>query len=371
MSLVAASRLWCFETASAIALETGFGPVPYLGSDGYTHLSYEVGVTNLSFKSIRLDKIEILDDAERGRVLRTIEGEGVPKVMTLIAGGPDTNQLESSQTGMLYLDAWFPPDQATPAVIVHRISGTHLDDGTPMVVVTGARMRVRTDITVPVLQRPAAGTGWVSVEACCGRSHHRRTPISINGELYAGQLYAIDFVRLVDGQLFSGDPFVLSNWHVYGVELLAVADGVVTAMANDQPEWPVGTTGIKSKKFAGGNHVIVDMGNGMSYVFAHMQTGSVRVRVGDRVTAGQLIGLSGNSGITGAPHLHMHVISGHDDIFYGRGIPWAFDHFTVTGYFPTLTDLTPEEPGPPVNRVDVTPYEVDNAYPMELQVIDF
>ena len=88
------------------------------------------------------------------------------------------------------------------------------------------------------------------------------------------------------------------------------------------------------------------------------------------MTAGQPLGLVGNSGATGGPHLHMHVVSGHD-IFQGQAIPWAFDRFKVTGYFHSVTDLTPPEPGPPVNRVDVTPYEVRNGYPQELQILDF
>lgn len=358
------------DDVSAIALLPSFGPVPYLASDGNIHLTYELGVTNISPAAIRIDKIEVLDDADRSRVLRTIEGEGVSRVMTLVAGGADIDQLISSQSGTLYLDSWFPAEQPTPQIIVHRISGTNLGNGTPMVTVLGARLQVRSDIAIPVLQPPARGEGWVCAEACCGRSHHRRTPIGLNGEIYLSQRYAIDFVQLIDGQLFKGDPFVKENWFCYGVELQAVAGGVVVSVANDLPEWPVGGHGVVGKSGAAGNHVLVDMGNGMSYVFAHMQTGSVRVNVGDRVTAGQVLGLVGNSGATDAPHLHMHVVSGQD-IFRGQAIPWAFDRYTVTGYFPTFADLIPEEPGGPVNRVDVTPYSVRDAYPQELRVVNF
>ena len=354
----------------SVVLQPSFGPVPYLASDGNTHLTYEITIANLSTAKLRIDKIEVIDDANRQRVLRTIEGEDVLKVMTLLAGGADNNELESSQAGTLYLNAWLKPSEAVPTILVHRISGWKLVTDTPLVVVTGARVRVRSDIVIPVLGPPARGTGWVCAEACCGRSHHRRTPISINGEIYLSQRYAIDFVQLVNGELFSGDPFVLTNWHVYGVELLAVASGVVVSVLNDQPEWPLGQSEVTSKKFAAGNHVVVRMNNGMSYVFAHMQTGSVRVKVGDTVTTGQVLGLTGNSGATGAPHLHMHVVTG-DDIFKAQGIPWGFDRYTVTGYFPTITDLTPDEPSNPVNRVDVTPYEVRGGYPQELRVIDF
>jgi hypothetical protein len=358
------------DEVSAVALQPSFGPVPYLASDGNHHLTYEIGIANISPAKIRIDKIEVLDDADRQRALRTIEGEGVLRLMTLLAGGGDINELESSQAGTLYLDAWIPTSEAVPGVLVHRISGTNLVTNEPLAKVLGARMRVRSDIAIPVLAPPARGTGWVCAEACCGRSHHRRTPISINGEIYLSQRYAIDFVRLVDGELFSGDPFQLENWHVYGVELLAVAEGVVTSVMNDQREWPLGHSEITAKKYAAGNHVVVTMANGMSYVFAHMQPGSVRVRLGDTVTTGQVLGLAGNSGITGGPHLHMHVVTG-SDIFQGQGIPWGFDRYTVTGYFPTVADLTPDEPSNPINRVDVPPFEVRGGYPQELRIIDF
>jgi hypothetical protein len=358
------------QDVSSIALQASFGPVPYRASDGQIHLTYELGVTNISAQRIRIDKIEVVDEARPARVLRTIEGDQVAGVMTLVAGGADIRELASSQTGTLYLDAGFLPDEPGPEILVHRISVTDLKAETPMPVVVGARMKVRSDIAVPILKPPARGTGWVCAEACCGRSHHRRTPIAINGEIYLSQRYAIDFVQLVDGALFSGDPFQLENWFCYGTELLALANGVVTATANDQREWPLGGSEVRSKSDAPGNHVVVDMGNGMSYVFAHMQPGSVKVRVGDTVTAGQPLGLVGNSGATGAPHLHMHVVSG-SDIFKGQAIPWGFDRFTVTGYFPTIEDLTPTEPGNPTNRVDVAPYVAGNSYPQELLVIDF
>ncbi len=358
------------EVVSQIALQTSFGPIPYLASDAQIHLTYELAVTNISAGKIRIDKIEILDEARPQRILRAFEGDQVSEVMTLIAGGADIRELESSQSGTLYLDASVSSRAAIPATLTHRIFGTDLGTDTPMAVVLGARLRVRSDIVVPILRPPATGSGWVSAEACCGRSHHRRTPIGINGEIYLGQRYAIDFVQVVNGALFLGDPFELKNWYCYGRELLASADGVVTAAANDQREWPLGASEIRTKKGAAGNHVVVDMGNGMSYVFAHMQPGSVRVQVGDTVKSGQPLGLVGNSGATGGPHLHMHVVSGND-IFQGQAIPWGFDRFTVTGYYKSIADMTPDEPGPPINRVDVKPYEVRNGYPQELRIIDF
>ena len=360
------------DTIAAVVLQPGFGPVPFKASDEMTHLTYELLVTNRQARPIRIDQVEVFSDADHDRVLFNSQFAGVSAIMTLLSGGPDIDQLQPSQTGIVYLDVLLPLGQRVPEILVHRVSGTDLEQNKALPVVLGGRTRVRSDIAAPILTPPAFGTGWVSAEACCGRSHHRRGPFSLNGELYLSQRYAIDFVRLVDGALAAGDPKVLSNWHCYGVELLAVAGGVVASVLNDQPEFiplepiPVALT----KQTAAGNHVVVDMGNGLSYVFAHMQTGSARVRVGDRVSPGQPLGLVGNSGNTSAPHLHMHVMSGRD-IFQGHGIPYGFDDYTISARFPTLDDLLPDDGGPAVNEISFPPRRVQNAYPLELTVIEF
>lgn len=61
----------------------------------------------------------------------------------------------------------------------------------------------------------------------------------------------------------------------------------------------------------GGNHVILDCG-GVFPLYAHLRCGSVRVRAGQTVAAGQLLGEVGNSGSSLQPHLHFQVMSTPD-----------------------------------------------------------
>lgn len=358
------------ETDAAVLLSTSFGPVPFWATDEKTHLTYELLITNRSSNPIQMDLLEVLDDAERQRVLFSSEASGVSDLMVLLSGGPDIDRLEPSQTAIIYLDVRLSQGDSIPALLVHRLQLTNLTDDSPLPQVMGARMRVRSDIRPPVLGPPATGTGWVSAEACCGRSHHRRGPLCFNGEYYLSQRYGIDFMQLVNGELFSGNPRELESWHCYGAELLAVADGVVTSVRNDFADiTPYEPLPYKlTKENIAGNHVVVDMGNGMSFVFAHMKTGSVRVKAGDRVSKGQVLGQVGNNGSTTNPHLHVHVCSG-SDILQGRGIPVEFERFTLTGSFPSLNDLLRE--GPPINRQDVPAREFREAYPLELRIVDF
>ena len=61
---------------------------------------------------------------------------------------------------------------------------------------------------------------------------------------------------------------------------------------------------------------------------AHMQRGSVRVKIGDRVRQGQVIGLLGSSGRSEAPHLHYHLMAG-SILFRSDGLPSHFDNLEV------------------------------------------
>ena len=56
-----------------------------------------------------------------------------------------------------------------------------------------------------------------------------------------------------------------------------------------------------------GNYVVIDHGGGMSTLYAHMSI--VKVSVGQYVTQGDVIGVTGNTGASTGPHLHYEVHS--------------------------------------------------------------
>jgi murein DD-endopeptidase MepM/ murein hydrolase activator NlpD len=79
-----------------------------------------------------------------------------------------------------------------------------------------------------------------------------------------------------------------------------------------------------------GNHVVLDLGDGVYAALAHLRRGSVRVRPGDRVAAGQQLAAWGNSGNSTEPHLHFQLMD-HPSVLLAAGLPVAFDHFQVAG----------------------------------------
>ena len=76
-----------------------------------------------------------------------------------------------------------------------------------------------------------------------------------------------------------------------GTRIFATADGVVKE--------------VKGKNSTSGVTVVIDHRNGYTTSYSHLQ--SVKVKRGHRVQRGDIIALSGNSGLSLAPHLHYEV----------------------------------------------------------------
>ncbi len=77
-----------------------------------------------------------------------------------------------------------------------------------------------------------------------------------------------------------------------GTAVFATADGVVKTLSE--------------KNSTHGKAITIDHGNGYETSYSHLL--DIRVRRGDKVKRGDIIALSGNSGLSFAPHLHYEVI---------------------------------------------------------------
>ena len=87
-----------------------------------------------------------------------------------------------------------------------------------------------------------------------------------------------------------------------GTPVLAARAGEVVAAV----DW-FGRGGRSKEHKAKANYVALRHAPGLYSRYYHLARASVRVRVGQRVEAGELIGCSGNSGFSSAPHLHFDV----------------------------------------------------------------
>jgi murein DD-endopeptidase MepM/ murein hydrolase activator NlpD len=88
-----------------------------------------------------------------------------------------------------------------------------------------------------------------------------------------------------------------------GTPVLAARAGTVM-----QLESKYEASGLDAARFAGrANYIRIAHDDGTMAVYAHLRANGVLVRVGEKVQAGQQIGVSGNTGYTTGPHLHFVV----------------------------------------------------------------
>jgi len=127
------------------------------------------------------------------------------------------------------------------------------------------------------------------------------------------------------GRTFTGNAQDNRSYLAYGSDVLAVADATVAAVKDGIPENVPGPTSRAvpiTLDTIGGNHVVLDLGGGGFAFYAHLQPGNLRVKVGERVKAGHVLGLIGNSGNSTEPHLHFHVSNGVSPLG-SEGLPYA------------------------------------------------
>jgi len=159
------------------------------------------------------------------------------------------------------------------------------------------------------------------------------------------QKFAFDFLGVAgQGNTRRGEALVNEDYYAFGREILAPADGVVTDVIKGVRDNRPGSMNPYS---ALGNAVFIEHRTNEVSVLSHLKQGSVRIKVGDKVKAGQVIGLCGNSGNSSEPHLHFHL-QNTPIIQDGRGIKCYFQELNVikgakkeakTNYSPVKDDI--------------------------------
>ena len=100
-----------------------------------------------------------------------------------------------------------------------------------------------------------------------------------------------------------------------GVEVVAAAAGVVRGMRDGMDDVSVRLTGAESVKGREcGNGVVLTHPGGWETQYCHMAKGSVRVRNGQSIAAGAVLGHAGMSGDAEFPHLHFSVRRGAEKV---------------------------------------------------------
>ena len=297
-------------------------------------LNFDMVVRNRSQTTLRLSKVELSVYGKRGDlVLRTalntdafapsiaVIGDRVLKpggsldVFNPFAEFDDAVPLDRLQYSFCFLRENTPQERERN---LHRLPDDC--DFAEEAAVSPVRYEDKTDLILPL-------RGKIFVWEAHGLyAHHLRVPLG-NPKVRAMGItansneFASDFIYLDSrGREFGGDPRKNANWFSYGKPIYAPGAGIVRAVENHIPDnwfkdakaskigYPVLPPGKDPSGM--GNFVLIDHQDGEYSLLLHMIPGSVLVKAGDRVSAGEQIGRIGFSGDAIFPHLHYSLMAG-------------------------------------------------------------
>ena len=345
------------------------------------HVVYELVLTNANATPATLKKIEVLGAANSSHPLASYEGKDLLACLKTTARvAAESPTIEFNGTRLFLIDASLDPGTRLPERLLHHIEvlggpspGPKAE--TPVLLsYTVAPLNILTKL--PHIGPPLSGGRWVAVNGCCGAiSVHRSSSLTVNGGIYFAQRFAIDWMRLdAAGRFVHGDSSDVRNYTCYDADVLAVADGTVVETLNDLDDQKPGNLPDPKTitlENVDGNHVVLDLGDGVFAFYAHLRKDSVRVTRGDRVKRGQVLGKLGNTGNTSAPHLHFHLMEG-SSVLGSNGIPYSIDSFAIAGQVP-LADFeaaTGVEGDWGKGRLPA-PSPRRDQYPLDLNIVDF
>lgn len=315
-------------------LEVPAPPIPVAVS-GARRLVYELHLLSFAREPLSLERVAVMD-GDDGSVLADLGGEAVAQRL----GGPGdapsrpgSRVIASGTLGILYLE--IEMNGELPRTLEHQVTYRGTAGGPEeAATVRGGRTPVPSEPPV-VLAPPVRGGQWVAVYHPSWQRGHRRVVYAVEGRARIPGRFAVDWFRVDSmGRRAAPPADEVANWYGHGADVLAVAEAVVATVRTDVPESATlsGYTRPEALADDTGNYVALDLGGGRHAFYEHLQPGSIRVRAGDRVEAGQVIASVGFTGSTSGPHLHFHIADAGSPLG-AEGLPFVLDRFKVIGSY--------------------------------------
>jgi hypothetical protein len=345
------------------------------GSDGRVHIEYDLLSTNVLPTPVTLTKVEVR--AGDGRRLLVLKGDALEAATRPILGAPTTEVAGSGAVGTV-VDVEVAPGEV-PKHLTNRIT-YKFAPGTPdlLEALIGSRKTEGPRLEVPrrsatVIAPPLSGKGWWNGNGCCKPSNpHRLFRLAVDGVRYVKpETFAIDWARVRGDRSLEGDESQNESYFAYGAKIRSATGGRVVSVRENMPDETPGLLPnipppqhVKNPADFGGNHVVVRARKGVYAYYAHLQPGSVAVRVGEEIETGQYLGRLGNSGNSSQPHLHFQLSNGPDPLT-SDSLPYVIDRYRWAGSSDESNADTGETP------VEGTPRDERRTYPMSSSVTDF
>jgi hypothetical protein len=337
------------------------------GSDRRMHIEYDLLIINAFPEPATVTSIKVL--GPRGRMLLHLKGHRLEEATKPLIGGKRGATIPPATVVDTVIDVVLPRGVTVPEQLTHRVAYKLPPHPIGPIIqsklIRGPRVRVDPRRAM-VVAAPLSGVGWYNGNGCClPESDHRVGRLPVDGSTVKyPETFAIDWVRDRGGRFFSGDGSKLRDHFAFGAVVRSATDGVVTSARDGRPEQiPFqNAKGITENLDYPGNYVTIRVRRGVYAFYAHLQPGTVAVKVGQQVKVGQRLGLLGNTGNSGAPHLHFGLMDG-PYWATANSLPFEIHRYRLVGVSPgdPVDGIHPR--GPSGTR--------HNTYPLMGAVTDF
>jgi len=161
---------------------------------------------------------------------------------------------------------------------------------------------------------------------------------------------ALDFVIMDDdGKTYQFPGTEPQHFYCYNKPVLACADGTVELVADHIEDNPIGIVNLTENW---GNSIVIKHAEGLYSQVSHLKKNSAKVKPGDFVRQGDVIGLCGNSGRSPEPHLHFQVQESPNIGSKTINYPFAY-YLDQSGKTPQLRSFDLPHEGVTLSRVPI------------------
>jgi hypothetical protein len=310
-----------------------------LDGAGHRHSAYELYLTNFGRAPLKITKLDVLGkNGDEVVVNQSASGKQLAAMFVPAVGGdatkPNDPALKPGDTGVFFIFTdWLPdggdPDNFDTAITIEQ-HGERAGSGT----IHAGPIELNQDDPI-VIHSPLRGKNWLAANGPSNTSAHRRAMLPVNGQPHIGQRYAIDWIQLGDdGASYTGDKSKNSSYHAWDQEIHAVADGKIVEVKDGIPENVPNSGKIAvpiTYDTLAGNHIIQLLSEGHYAAYAHLRPGTLKVKAGDTVHAGDVLAHLGNTGNSSEPHLHFQVCDA-PSFPASEGLPFAIDQSALEDY---------------------------------------
>lgn len=150
------------------------------------------------------------------------------------------------------------------------------------------------------------------------------------------QRHAFDIIMTDSaGKTCKTDGKLNEDYYAFGQQLIAPCDAKVVAVIEGVKD---NVPGEMNPEQLTGNSVVLQTATGEYLLLAHFKLNSIKVKPGETVKKGQLLGQCGNSGNSSEPHLHFHI-QNQEKLAGASGFKCHFEKLIVNGE--VKTDYSP------------------------------